>query len=324
MHITRLAAAAVILLIPARVFAFDIVISQWGLGLYGTPFAVAKEKGFFKEEGADVTGFTGGEGGGTTLRNVLASPVPYGEVAVGAAIAAINQGVKLTLVHGGVIGLDDLIWITRPDSTVNSIQDLKGKSLSYSNPKSVTDMISILALEKVGLFNDVKRIATGGIGAGLTALGQGAVDVTYILEPIYSQKLADGNRYKLAFTSVSLVPHMTQSVGVVGTEYLAKNPQQIKAIIAARCKGVAYIRKHPQESAEILARAYKLTPAVTKSAIDRVSGSKSPYWSLGGFDYEGMDTVLNGMRRVKALAEGTFDWSKVVDERYLSAECKKN
>lgn len=321
MRLFRIAAATVCLLMPVGAHAFDIVASHWGQGLYGAPFAMALEKGYFKEEGVDVTGVTGGEGGGTTLRNVLASPVPYGEVAVAAAIAAINQGVKLKIVNAGVIGLADLIWITRPDSPVNSVQDLKGKSLSYSNPKSVTDMISILALEKAGIFKDVKRIATGGIGAGLTALGQGAVDVTYIIEPIYSSKLANGAKYKIAFTSASLVPHMTQSVGVVSTEYLEKHPKEIKAIVAARCKGVQFLRQHPEEAAGILARAYKLPVDVAKSAIKRVSDS--PYWSLGGFDYDGMNTVLNGMRRVKSLKEGEFDWSKVVDEKYLSAECNK-
>lgn len=323
MRFIRTVAATACLLTPVGAQAFDIVASHWGQGLYGAPFAMAMAKGYFKEQGVDVTGVTGGEGGGTTMRNVLASPVPYGEVAVAAAIAAVQQGVKLKIVNAGVIGLDDLIWITRPDSPVNSIQDLKGKALSYSNPKSVTDMISILALEKAGIFNDVKRVATGGIGAGLTALSQGAVDVTYIIEPIYSSKLAAGSKYKIAFTSVAHVPHMTQSVGVVSTEYLEKHGKEIKAIVAARCKGVIFLRQNPKEAAAILARAYKLPPDVAKSAIDRVSGSKSPYWSLGGFDMEGMNTVLNGMRRVKAIKEGPFDWSKVIDERYLSTECNK-
>jgi NitT/TauT family transport system substrate-binding protein len=315
--------AAICLFAPAKAFAFDVVVSQWGQGMYGAPFAIAKQNGFFKKENVDVTGFTGGEGGGTTLRNVLASPIPYGEVAVAAVIAAIQNGVDLTIVNAGVISLDDMIWITRPDAPINSVKDLKGKTLSYSNPKSVTDMVSILALEKAGIFNDVKRVATGGTGVGLTALREGAVDVTFIIEPVYSAKLAAGDRYKIAFTSVSLVPHMTQSVGVVRTDYLKEHSEQIRAIIKARCDGVQYIRAHPQEASEMLAREYKLAPAVAKSAIDRVTNPKTIYWSLGGFDYEGMDTVLNGMRRVKAIGNEPFDWSKVVDEQYLSAECKK-
>lgn len=323
MKMVQVAVAAICLVASAKAFAFDVVVSHWGQGLYGAPFAVAKEKGFFKKAGVDVTGFTGGHGGGTTLRNVLASPIPYGEVAVAAAIAAVQHGVKLTIVNAGVIGLDDLLWITRPDEKINSVKDLKGKTLAYSNPKSVTDMISILGLEKAGVFNDVKRVAVGGLGAGLTALRQKAVDVTFIIEPIYSAKLAAGAKYKVAFTSVSMVPHMTQSVGVVRTDYLKQHPDVIKAIINARCEGVRYIMAHPKEAAAMLAREYKLKPAVAMSAIERVTGSHSRYWSPGGFDYKGMDVVLNAMRRVKAISNAPFDWSKVVDEQYLSSECNK-
>ncbi len=323
LKLARAAVMAICLVASAKAFAFDVVVSHWGQGMYGAPFAIAKENGFFKKEGVDVTGFTGGEGGGTTLRNLLASPIPYGEVAVAAAIAAVQHGIKLTIVNAGVIGLDDLLWITLPDAPINSVKDLKGKKLGYSNPKSVTDMISILGLEKAGVFNDVKRVAVGGLGAGLTALREHAVDVTFVIEPIYSAKLAAGDKYKVAFTSASVVPHMTQSVGVVGTEYLKQHPDQIKAIIRARCEGVRYIYSHPKEAAAMLAREYKLKPEVTMSAIERVTGPQSSYWSPGGFDYEGMDVVLKAMRRVKAIGDEPFDWSKVVDEHYLSPECNK-
>ncbi len=70
--------------------------------MYGVPFAVALEKGYFKEAGVDVTGFITSEGGGTTVRNAMASEIPYGEVALPAAISAVKQGVDLTIVHGGV------------------------------------------------------------------------------------------------------------------------------------------------------------------------------------------------------------------------------
>ena len=322
MNVVRIVVAAGGMLDSVSAFAFDVVVSQWGLGMYGAPFAVAKEKGFFKEQGIDVTGFMGGAGGGTTLRNALASPVPYGEVAVGAAVAAIQHGVKLTLVNAGVISLADMLWITRPDSPVNSIQDLKNRTIAYSNPKSVTDMVSILALEKTGIFDQVKRVAAGGLGAGLTALKEGAVDATFVIEPIYGKERQKGHVYKLAFSAESLVPRFTQSVGVVRTDYLLEHQDQIKALVAARCEGVKYIRSNPQESADIFARAYKLDPSVSRSAIEHVLASKSPYWSLGGFDYEGMNTVLSAMRRVNAL-EGDFEWSKVVDEHFLSADCNK-
>src|ERR1700753_2477209 len=75
--------------------AGPLTVTHWGDGMYGVPFAVALEKGFFKEAGVDVSGFITSEGGGTTVRNAMASDIPYGEVALPAAISGIKQGVDL-------------------------------------------------------------------------------------------------------------------------------------------------------------------------------------------------------------------------------------
>ena len=79
--------------------------------MYGVPYAIAKEKGYFKEAGLDVTGFLTSAGGGTTVRNVLASELPYGDVALPAVIAAAQQGLELTIVHAGVASVADQVWV---------------------------------------------------------------------------------------------------------------------------------------------------------------------------------------------------------------------
>ena len=46
--------------------AEEIVVSNYGVSANGMPYAIAMEKGFFKEEGANVTGILSSAGGGTT------------------------------------------------------------------------------------------------------------------------------------------------------------------------------------------------------------------------------------------------------------------
>ena len=86
----RFAAAAIAALItvccaPAQ--AFQLAVSQYGRVTATLPWAVATEKGYFKEAGINVDQIIAGMGGGTTLRNMLASDLPYGEVATSAALA---------------------------------------------------------------------------------------------------------------------------------------------------------------------------------------------------------------------------------------------
>ena len=89
--------AAVFGAVAMPALALDLTVTHFGTGMYGVPFAIAKEKGYFKEGGLDVTGFITSAGGGTTIRNAMASEIPYGEVALPAAIAAIKQGLDITV-----------------------------------------------------------------------------------------------------------------------------------------------------------------------------------------------------------------------------------
>ena len=49
-----------------------------------------------------------------------------------------------------------------------------------------------------------------------------------------------------------------QTVGVVRTDFLKKNPELIRGIIQARRKGVEFIQKNPDEAAAIMAKEYKI------------------------------------------------------------------
>src|SRR5438876_12277049 len=61
--------------------AEEIAIGNYGVSANGMPFGVALAKGYFKDEGLNITGLISSAGGGTSLRNMLAGGgVPYGEV----------------------------------------------------------------------------------------------------------------------------------------------------------------------------------------------------------------------------------------------------
>ena len=180
-------------------------------------------------------------------------------------------------------------------------------------------MVSMMALAKAGV-PDVQRKAVGSLSAGITALREGAVDVIYTTEPVYSREKAS---FKLVFKSADAIPNATQTVGIVRTDYLKKNPGVIKAIIEARRKGVDYLVQNPAEAGDIMAKHYKMSPDVAKTAINEILAAKGTYWSPGKLDYAGMNNMLAGLVQVKAVEAGPFDWSKIVDESQLPADQRK-
>src|SRR5215467_3629987 len=82
---------------PAQ--AFQLAVSQYGRVTASLPWAVAMEKGYFADAGVKVDEIIAGAGGGTTLRNVLASDLPYGEVATSAALAAARSGLDIVIIN---------------------------------------------------------------------------------------------------------------------------------------------------------------------------------------------------------------------------------
>jgi DNA-binding beta-propeller fold protein YncE len=63
-----------------------VVVTHYPTLMYSVPWIVGMEKGIFEDEGVKITEIISGQGGGNTLRNMLASRVPVGEIAANAAV----------------------------------------------------------------------------------------------------------------------------------------------------------------------------------------------------------------------------------------------
>ena len=310
----RTAAAGLLIALFANgASAETITVTHWGSAFYGAPYAVAMAKGFFKQHGADVTGVLTSTGGGTSVRNTLAGDLPYGEVALSAAIEAIRAGQPLKIVCAGAESVADILWIAKPDSPLNSIEDIIGRKIGYTSPGSVTNMLILMAMRAKGIdASKVMLVPAGGIGANLTAVLSGAIDAGMTGEPVWSQ---EKSKVKPVFWTKDVLPaEMTQTVGIVTEELAASAPEKIRAIIEGRREGVKYIQAHPDDAADIVAKTYNIDPALTRAVFRHFLEIK--YWSEGALNYTAMDRMVEGLKIVGKLKE-PMDWQKVVDVRFL-------
>src|SRR5262249_60472622 len=103
-------------------------------------------------------------------------------------VIAIQQGADLKIVSDNVQTAAEFIWAVKPDSPIKTVADLKGRKIGYTNPRSTSQALAILVLEKAGLKpSDAELVKTGGFGEGVVALDLGAGDITPIPEPLWSQ-----------------------------------------------------------------------------------------------------------------------------------------
>ena len=303
-------------------FAEQIAVGNYAVSANGMPYAVALEKKFFEAEGIKVDGIISSAGGGTSLRNMLAGGVPYGEVNPGVVISAIQQGADLKIISDNVLTVAEFVWAVKPDSPIKTLQDLKGKKIGYTNPKSTSQGLAVLLLKKAGLqATDAELVRTGGFGEGVAALDVGIADIVPMPEPLWA-KFKD--KYRAVARATEVLPPLDNVVGVTTANMAAEKGDFIRAVIRARRKAVEFMYANPDEAGDIVARAYTLTPEVGRAAVKALVEARTdgvPYWGPGQIHLGGLKAMIEVQRSVGAIT-GEVDLSKVIDTQFLPEDIR--
>jgi len=303
--------------------AEELAIGNYGVSANGMPFGVALVKGYFKDEGLNITGLISSAGGGTSLRNMLAGGgVPYGEVNPGVIVSAILAGADLRIISDNVLTVAEFVWAVKPDSPIKSVKDFKGKKIGYTNPRSTSQALDMMLLTSAGFKpDDAELVKTGGFGEGIAALESGQIDIAPITEPLWSKVKS---KYRAVVVASDILPPLDNVVGVATVEMLEKKGDFIRAVIRARRKAVQFMKAHPDEAAEIVAKQYNIDLDVAKSAVRNLTTSTTkgvPYWGEGEIHLEGLKRMIEAQRSVGAIT-GEVDYSKIIDTRFLPDDLK--
>lgn len=301
--------------------AENIAVGNYGVSANGMPFGVALAKGFFQQEGANVTGIISSQGGGTSVRNAMTG-VAYGEANPGAVAVAIQQGADIKIISDNVLTIAEFAWMVKKDSPIKTIADLKGKKIGYTNPRSTSQALGILLLQKAGYKpEDAELVKTGGFGEGVAALELGQIDVAAVTEPLWS-KLKD--TYRVIATGAETLPPLDNVVGITTGEAAKTRGDFIRAVIRARRRAVEFMIANPDEAGDIVAKPFNITPEVARNAVRNLTKSYTqgiPYWGNGQIHLDGMKRIIEVQKSVGAIT-GEIDLAKMIDTQFLPDDIK--
>jgi NitT/TauT family transport system substrate-binding protein len=310
-------ATAITLAFGSSAKADEIGVTQWGASLYGAPFAVGIENGDFKKAGIDITGVIGSAGGGTSVRNILASPTPYGEVAIAAALAAARQGLDIVIVNTGTHTVAESTLVTMPSSNIRTLKDLEGQKIAITSPKSTSELVFLLELKEKGIdASKIQRVASGGYTQGLTMLEKGSVSAAVLIEPL---SIIRKDSYRTVIRAKDVLSAMTTSVGITTREFAKAHPEKIRAIIAGRRTAVQQIYADPHGAAKLVAKQFNMDPALADVAMDNMI--QSQMWSEGGFNKDELNRIASGLELVGELT-ALPDWNQLIDRSFLPDDLK--
>jgi len=300
----------------------DITITWAGVQPFYLPCAVAKEKGFFEEEGVKVGKFFTSRGGSETVRNIIDGGLPMGECSADSAtMAIIKRKDPFKLVAGGAKSPGSIVWVVRPDSNLKNIQDLKGKTMGFTGAGSVSEAVAALVLKAAPGIEpeDVKRIASGGMGAGLTLLEKGEIDAAFCSYPTMAIK---GAKFRVLFYARDFVPDYFMSFWMARESFLKAQPDVMRGFLRARARGVKFILENPEEAGKIFMKTTDGIPTmeVAMETLKHEGILGGEYYSDNRFIKKGLETVEEGMRVVGSIAPNVkIPWAEIIDQSYIDA-----
>ena len=214
----------------------------------GAPAYIALEKGFFAEEGLDVTLVAGNF---ETQKAGLASGKFYVANGDFNFFPSIVEGLDLKIVaglHEGCIKL-----IVPPDSAIKSAADLKGKTIGVDQLGGTPFFVASLVLAEAG-FDPTKDVKWRPypLDQLSVAVGKGEIDAYAAWDPFGSLAVRDQG-YKV-ISDIATDPLFAGRFCCflyASNRKIKEEPEKVEAILRAYNKAIEWIGANPEEAAKI-------------------------------------------------------------------------
>ncbi|MGC5054429.1 ABC transporter substrate-binding protein [Micromonospora sp. DT48] len=224
-------------------FTFQLNFTAGG---FNAGFEYAAVHGLYEEEGLDVK-IVPGAGSGVTAQMVASGQAQIGFAEAPTTSALVAKGAPMKTIMVLYQSSPNQVT-TLTSSGINSIQELKGRSVGVPTGGSQTAMLPIL-LEKNGLQpSDIKQVGLPKESL-VQALLQNRVDAILGSTDSYGVQLEQQGAQTKNWTFAEYgVPTVSTSV-FANEDYLKNNADDVKAFLRASLKGWAAVAADPEAGA---------------------------------------------------------------------------
>ncbi len=290
---------------------------DWVIGAEHAPIFLAKEKGFFKDEGIDVT-ILPGEGSTVVVKLVGNKSNDFGYATADQILMAHAKG--LPIASTAVILQDTPAAIAFPkDKPIAKLEDLYGKRLG-TQIKSVVDK----QWEAVARIHHIDRskiteIPSDRVVAQAMMAGKLDAAVVFFFNDALLMQAKGFPTGWLMFSDLGLKVYSTSLT--VHEDVIKQNPGLVRRFTKAFVKGWTYSKAHPDEALAIFLKANpNVDPTYAKLKLPAVLGlTESADVKKNGLGHstkagwEAMQKALIGMK----LMDAPIDVTKVFTNDFL-------
>lgn len=231
------------------------------------PIYLGKEKGFFEEEGLELTLETA-QGGAAIVPGVVSGQYQFGFSNTISLLLASSKNLPLKVVSNGVAASADPQQdfggiVVKGDSPIQSFADLAGKKIAVNTlnniqTTTINELVRAAGADPSGI--QYVELAFPDIAP---AVAKGDVDAGQLVEPFLTIAKDQGDR-NIGSNYAGVMPELTVAMYFTSTNYAESNPEVVEAFTAAMKKSLAYAAANPDEARAVLGTYTKIDQAVSE------------------------------------------------------------
>ena len=235
---------------------------------------VAEEKGFFKENGLDVT-LQINNAGSESVRQLISGTIDIAHVAETPAIfstmdekhISADRKDDLQIVANMILANRIQKVIGRYDSGIEHPQDIRGKRVALAADTQLEYLLDSFLLEHQIGMEEIDTVHMN-VHDQVAAFKNGEIDVAVVWEPhatnllYYPEELAVELPTRLTYSTMWLV--------VVLDRYSEENPEVVSAYLRSLLKAQKYIRENPQWAVQLLSERTGVHLEVVTKAMRQI------------------------------------------------------
>jgi ABC-type nitrate/sulfonate/bicarbonate transport system substrate-binding protein len=247
----------------------------------GGPWVIAREKGFFAQEGltqAEVKIFPSGP---ATFPAFVSGELKGNSHAEQPMLTQAAGGVRLKLVgiYSDITGVHGMLG----SAQVKSAKDLEGKLVGLQKA-STMEWYTRNLCKVFGCDITKVKIVNLPPAEGVTALVNGTIDGYAVWQPFFNRALEAGKDkgvHQLHYNNTSYLVgaegpkkiHTAYGIFYISPAFLEKNPRTVEALLRVLDKSVTFINTNRSEAVRILAAEFKQRDADMEGVLGAIKYS---------------------------------------------------
>ncbi len=276
------------------------------------PVDVGVQTGIFAKHGLDVE--ISNFGGGGKLHQAMAAGAVDIGVGAGPEMALIAKGSPELAICNAVPALPFIGIVVPEDSTVHSVDALKGKKIGVSSIGSLTYWLALeLARQKGWGPNGITVVAAGGAPAAIIAAFRTHATDADIAATSLAFKMEEAKEGRLLIPVSKYVGNISGGTIYASDRLIKSNPDAVRRFLAGWFDTVDFMRKNKAETVKIASKMTGFSEAVQAKEYDLTIGMFS---KTGKFDAESLKNLERSFTDLK-LVDTKPDMAKLYTEAYL-------